>query len=153
MHEVEYIAPRTRSGERVYLTGYLFERKGSTLDWRGAFNRFQIGGERSYGWGRVRPFSITPTPGALFGIYPAYTNAERPIIEVFGGQALAAHALASDSDDHPGAIEPLVGRETNPAKAAFGVLPSVAAVCWAPGTRIAQNQRYRITAHGIVGAK
>ncbi len=149
LHEVEYIAPRTRTGERVFLNGYLFERDGSTLDWRDALNRFQIGGERSYGWGRVSPFTITPVDGACFGIYPAQKDTERPVIEVPGGCSLVAHTLASGSDDYEGAVEPLVGRETDTAKAAFGVLPSSAVVCWTPGTRTLGTHKFQIGLHGI----
>jgi hypothetical protein len=149
LHEVEYIAPHTRSGERAYLTGYLFERAGSALDWRDALNRLQIGGERSYGGGRVRPFSLAPAQGPLFGIYPAHTDSERPILQVPGGQALTAHALASDTGEYHGAVEPLVGRETDTEKAAFGAKPSSAIICWMPGTETVETRRYRIGPHGI----
>ena len=149
LHEVEHIAPRTRFGDQVYLTGYLFEREGSTLNWRGALNRLQIGGERSYGWGRVRPFAVTPLEGPCFGIYPAHTNSDRPVIEAPGGLALAAHTLAFDSDNYEGAIEPLVGRETDTANSAFGVLPSSAVVCWTPGTRTLETRKYQVAGHGI----
>lgn len=149
LHEVEYIAPRTRSGAPAYLVGYVFEKEGSALDWRGALNRFQIGGERSYGWGRVRPFSIAPAQGSLFGIYPAHLDAERPIIEVPSGQALAAHTLASDSDSCRGAVEPLVGRQTDTATAQFGASLSSAVVCWTPGTRALETRKYQVGAYGI----
>lgn len=149
LHEVEYIAPRTCFGDQVYLTGYLFEREESTLNWRGALNRLQIGGERSYGWGRVRPFTVTPLEGPCFGIYPAHTNPERPVIEVPSHSALGAHTLASDADNYQGAIEPLVGRETNTESGAFGAKPSLAFVCWIPGTRIVQASKYRIGHQGI----
>lgn len=150
LHEVEHIAARTRSGDRVYLTGYVFERPGATLDWRGALNRLQIGGERSYGWGRVRPVAVTPLEGPCFGIYPTQTTSARPVIEVPGKAALVAHTLASDADDFYGAIEPLVGRETDTESAAFGARTSSAVVCWTPGTRTRNaTVHHRIGPYGI----
>lgn len=149
LHEVEYIAPHARSGVPVYLTGYLFERNGSMLNWREALDRFQVGGERSYGWGRLRPIKITPFQGSCFGIYATNTNTDRPVIEVPGDQTLAAHAVASDADDHEGAVEPLVGRETDTRTAGFGALHSFAVVCWVPGTRALKDRRYQIGQYGI----
>ncbi|HXK62357.1 MAG TPA: CRISPR-associated protein [Acidobacteriota bacterium] len=149
LHEVEYIAPHTRCGDQVYLTGYLFEREGSTLNWRSALSRLQIGGERSYGWGRVRPATIMPFEGPCFGICPVHTDCDRPVIEVPDGSALLAHTLASDSESHQGTIEPLVGRQTDTATAAFGATVSAALICWTPGTRIVQTSKYEIGQHGI----
>ncbi|MFN3325408.1 MAG: RAMP superfamily CRISPR-associated protein [Bryobacteraceae bacterium] len=149
LHEVEHIAPRTRSGDQVYLTGYFFEREGSTLNWRSALNRLQIGGERSYGWGRVRPFSIQQTDGQCFAIYPTHTDSDRPIIEASDDDCLAAHTVASDSDNFNGAIEPLVGRETDVSSAAFGASPSSAVICWAPGTRICGPRQFHVGNCGL----
>jgi hypothetical protein len=149
LHEVEYIAPRTRSGKQVYLSGYIFERDGSSLGWRHALDRLQVGGERSYGWGRLRLLRIEPYHGPSFGIYTTHTDTERPAIEVSCGQALAAHTLAADAVDYEGTVEPLVGHETEMQTAQFGASLSSAVVCWIPGTRTLRDHRYRIGPYGV----
>ncbi|MGH9762580.1 MAG: hypothetical protein ACREAC_17305, partial [Blastocatellia bacterium] len=52
LHEVEFITPTTLDcGLPVFLVGYILEEQGCALRWREALRRFQIGGERGYGWG------------------------------------------------------------------------------------------------------
>ena len=149
LHEVEYIAPHTRSGKQVYLCGYVFEREGSSLGWRHALGRLQVGGERSSGWGRLRLLRIEPYHGSCFRIYSTYTDFKRPAIEVSSGQALAAHTVAADAGGYEGTVEPLVGRETDTQTAQFGASPSSAVVCWVPGTRTLRDRRYLIGPYGV----
>lgn len=149
LHEVEYIVPRTRSGSQVYLLGYVFERDATKLKWKEALERIQAGGERSYGWGRMRLLKAVPCNGSCFEIYPTHCDTDRPVIEVLTGRALAAHAVASDTDDYQGRVEPLVGRETDTRTAAFGASPSSAVVCWAPGTKTLRDRRFQIGPYGV----
>jgi len=64
LHETEYIVPRARhnsgkSGEQTFLLGYLWLAEGFDLDCQ-TINRLQLGGERGYGWGRVRAAQLDP---------------------------------------------------------------------------------------------
>ena len=50
LYQSEFIAPYTREGKPVYLTGYLAteEKEENLREW---IRRIQVGGELSYGWG------------------------------------------------------------------------------------------------------
>ncbi|HEB77761.1 MAG TPA: hypothetical protein ENI90_04450, partial [Methylothermaceae bacterium] len=57
LHETEFIAPRTRTDGPVFLLGNLWVKDslpGDLARWQVALERVQLGGERGYGWGRVR---------------------------------------------------------------------------------------------------
>ena len=54
LHETEFIAPQTRDGDPVYLLGYVFVQEGCKLLGENALDKLQFGGERGYGWGRVK---------------------------------------------------------------------------------------------------
>src|SRR5437762_59395 len=67
LHETEFIAPFVRNHttyekpQPVYLVGYICVNEASGSlgqyvleNWQSVLNTLQIGGERSYGWGRVR---------------------------------------------------------------------------------------------------
>lgn len=150
LHEVEYIRPYTRCGQPVYLIGYLFDREGSKLRWRRALEQMQLGGERSYGWGRLCLVGTAPLlDDSCFGIYPSRTDVARPVLEVRANGVLAAHAVALDEKDYHGRVEPLVGRDTNTQTAGFGASPSQAVVCWTPGTRSLRDRTFRIGPYGV----
>ncbi|MDQ7029471.1 MAG: hypothetical protein Q9O62_06680 [Ardenticatenia bacterium] len=126
LHEVEYIAPYTREGQPVYLVGDLWVRdevppeidiNGATipLEWEQALRRLQIGGERGYGWGRVRLVcrrsqnSTTVTSG-----YTWMSANGEVCITVDGQQRLTAHTQAGDDEalsTISGPVEPLTGWE------------------------------------------
>lgn len=160
LHETEYIAPRTRdltgfqnlSGLPVYLVGYIFEQEGCALKWRDALPRLQLGGERTYGWGRVAVEAIAVVSEPLFGQWQVERNGDRPALCAQADKTpLLAHALAHGDGALAGVsgpIEPLVGRET-PAADAHGKEVSRAQVCWSPGGTVAAGVRVRIAAYGL----
>ena len=149
LHETEYLAPVTRDGKYVYLHLLLWYRSttgGSISDfselpdpafWRG----FQLGGERSYGWGRIqRAVTLEPqnnpfdwagwnfAPAANGGIQVKSSSAA-------SGPAALAHVRALESSGEAcvwlGAVEPLLGRET--VKRVPGRQVSKANICYCPG--------------------
>ncbi|MGC8904517.1 hypothetical protein, partial [Thermus sp.] len=63
--------------------------------------RLQLGGERTYGWGRVSVASVEePAPSEpLFGRYAVRSNTWPPVLEAKQGAPLLAHALAADFND------------------------------------------------------
>jgi hypothetical protein len=150
LHEAEFIVPTTRDDDQVNLIGYIFEQEGCALQWREALPRLQLGGERTYGWGRVTLKSGPSLADDVFG-YQLILKEERPIITVPPDARLLAHALAADFDDNgviQGHIEPLVGRETV-AQDRFGIHHSAARICYVPGTQVKEKTQVQIGSFGI----
>lgn len=158
LHEVEFITPMTQDdGCPVYLVGYIFARNNG-LDWPAALHRLQLGGERGYGWGRV---SLAEAPKLLteqriFDLYSVQPGTGPPVIEALNNDSkpipLLAHTLTTNFSGPgiQGAIEPLVGRETQMnKKASFGAIVSTAQICWTPGTTVSAGVRFTIGRYGI----
>lgn len=55
LHETEYLAPIARNEKPVYLVGDLWAKDGQieANDWQVSMKNLQLGGERTYGWGRL----------------------------------------------------------------------------------------------------
>lgn len=153
LHEVEFIAPVARDGRPVYLIGDLWVRNvlpSGLQSWQEALNRLQLGGERTYGWGRVRLSDPQLLEGSRHSTIGGNVWEEREgevVLKLGSKSRLCAHALAAKADveakadeSHPidpltdlrGPIELLVGLETD-EKGRFGAKSSPAYVCWKPG--------------------
>jgi len=157
LHETEFIAPHTRDGQPVYLVGYIFERRGCTLPWREVLSRLQLGGERTYGWGRVRcPDGLASVPAGelLFGLYAMQLDRDRPVLQASKDAPLLAHALAAEFQGRRlvssvrGPVEPLLGRETD-KQGRFGVHLPEARICWQPGGTLTAGAKIIIGEYGI----
>ncbi len=167
LHETEFIAPYTRDkqpdtgdGQPVYLVGYIFEKDGCQLDWKNALDKIQLGGERSYGWGRIllehEPFRDNTCFGYTLeykGRYPQITIPKKTRGRTIPNDgALLAHTYAKGLNNvSNGIIEPLVGRETS-SVADFGKNHSQAQICWTPGSTINTTdakKTFQIQARGI----
>jgi hypothetical protein len=151
LHEVEFIAPRTRDGAQVYLIGYIFALNECALQWRDALPRLQLGGERTYGWGRVAVDSAEQASSSLFGQWDMALDSDRPILRAAGPARLLAHTLADDPSalSHvAGSIEPLIGRETRQADQ-HGREIERAQICWTPGSSVNAGAQVSITANGV----
>lgn len=146
LHETEYISPKTRGGNQVYLIGYIIEKDGCNLNWIDALNRLHIGGERGYGWGRVELVGEPKKVETCFDCVFDGTE-DSPQIIVPKGKKILAHAL-TDNLGCEGTIEPLVGRETNESKG-FGGVISKAKICWVPGSVTKREMKFRILEKGI----
>ena len=152
LHETEFIAPYTRDDQPVNLVGYIFERDDCDLPWQKALPNLQLGGERTYGWGRVRVESrqkVEPKE-KLFGLYELDLSAAHPVVSLDKDKALLAHALAYGDRAVPatGHVVPLVGRETSSANK-HGQKVIMAAVCWEPGSRIQAPSQVLIGDYGV----
>ncbi len=160
LHEVECITPHTRApngeGDPVYLTGYVFQRDDSDLDWEAAFQSLQIGGERGYGWGLVALIGDAQPTSDVFGCR-LHLDGQRPGIDIPAEEHLLAHTLAADFNGQgqalregvvDGPVEPLVGRETGP-DSRFGVRISRARICYAPGSRVSRDATVQIGRFGV----
>ncbi|MCS7248928.1 MAG: hypothetical protein NZ840_11915 [Anaerolineales bacterium] len=156
LHEVEFIAPVfrvTRDGEqqvrRAQVGGYVFLRGGSLRSlgaashWRNWLGDLQIGGERRYGFGRLRLIEFRSIAEAGW-----HLAADRPQRTLQSGSALPAHAIAQGVNAR-GMIEPLVGRETSGRSDAFGRVLSPAWVCWTPGSVLEEETQFEIVDSGV----
>ena len=158
LHETEFIAPFTRDGQPVYLIGYIFECQGCTLPWQDVLSRLQLGGERTYGWGRVRleKMSSLLSGGEKFFVdgLEMTLDGKRPVLQASKDAPLLAHALAAEFQGcQPvssvrGPVEPLLGRETDP-QGRFGAHLPEARICWPPGSTLTADAEIIIGEYGI----
>lgn len=167
LHEVEYLMPRTRSGDQVYLTGRVYVREGeATLRGRllrvgsedvtvetGAWSRalfrevlgdIQIGGERRYGFGRASYASSAHITDEGFD-----GTGERPSQQIAERVPFPAHVDARSCPGGRGVIEPLVGRQTLHADR-FGQQVTAARICWAPGSTLDSLGTFEVHPDGIL---
>lgn len=159
LRETEFISPYTLDeGKRVFLQGYIFEKKGCTLSWQEAVKRLQLGGERGYGWGKVKPVAINPCreDDKLFGKEIKFLKSdERPRVCLPAKARLLAHTVAADYPFADGPIEPLAGREWRPnqkGNAYVGQHIAFNEICFAPGSVLVNNDNhydFRIDPFGV----
>ena len=153
LHEVEFIAPSTRQGGSVYLIGDLWVKEDGIpadilkdiLNWKHALKNLQLGGERTYGWGRVRCCTDWDEKqegsGQTVAGYKWEVRNGEVVLTLHEGANLTAHTKAMNNGDAlsgiAGPIEPLVGWERNNATNARKAWKlSTALVCWAPGGKV-----------------
>lgn len=138
LHETEYLAPVTREGLGVYLHGLMWVQgrdrpPGAT----------QVGGERTYGWGRLGEMECEEAKGEVE--WGGWRWREKDgDVRVRGGKAVLAHAVASGVEGE-GRLEALVGRTTKDDE--FGRRFSEAVISWAPGSEA--RGEYRVGRFGI----
>ncbi len=156
LYETEFIAPYTRgsSPQRVYLVGYIFERADNSINipWQGVLDKLQLGGERSYGWGRIRhlpEWCKLVTNNKYFG-YKLDCSGDHPLLIASRNDLrLLAHIdTNNDPNDQRGAIEPLLGRETR-VDNGFGRSFSDPKICWIPGGKVDEGESFQILEKGI----
>ena len=163
LHETEFITPYARSNmpyedpKPVYLVGYIFEQQEPVSDSKyelrvqeDLLNHLQIGGERSYGWGRVHLAKpLQEVKNELCFSYTLNCNGNRPLITVPAGDSLLAHTeTESLKEVENGTVEPLVGRVTT-GDTSFGKTVSHAQICWVPGSTVSQEETFQIQPRGI----
>jgi hypothetical protein len=159
LHETEYMAPKTREGKQVYLTGYIFEHEeNSKLNWKDALPKLQIGGERTYGWGRVgfdKSKSCTEVNEIELDGYDVELGEESPIIRLSKKTPVISHVLTDEGINRSassGNIETFLGLETTREKR-FGAEISAVQICWSPGTEFSNDNTFVIGKKGIWNSK
>jgi hypothetical protein len=173
LHETEFIAPVARNGNPVYLVGDLWSKKGKidSLNWKKSMEFLQLGGERTYGWGRLSLCTIWEVDDNLLGKTVAghkWRDDGKEIILTLGkDDSITAHALAaintpksdgpaSQRNDDNGAlkkatrnvigpVEPLVGREW---KDHAGQKICYAGVYFIPGCKVQRESEFLIDYFG-----
>ncbi|MCI0722254.1 MAG: hypothetical protein L0338_25270 [Acidobacteria bacterium] len=152
LHEVEFIAPVNQDGPRTRIGGWVFlrdaalEKLGGEAKWHSWLRDLQVGGERRYGFGRLR-LAGAPQPVYRLDGYDVELTAVRPKIAAEKGKPFWAHTL-SENTMARGLIEPLVGRETR-VGASFGQRLTRARICWTPGSISEASQQFVIAGDGI----
>jgi len=151
LHEVEFLRPYDNTGRRTRLQGWVcLDGCGQTAlggqRWPEWLRDLQIGGERRYGFGRLR---LEGEPCAVSSLenYTVELQGSRPVIRIAIGKPLWAHAAVRGIKAR-GMMEPLVGRETK-SSARFGQEVTKAQICWVPGSVCLSAQRFEIAANGI----
>lgn len=155
LYETEFIAPHTRNGHPVYLSGSLYVKHVQTAlppvleNWPSALHKLQFGGERGYGWGRVQMVNGLP-------LQPI-AEVDQPMGETITvnerGQersCITAHLLANNATAVSGPVEPLIGWERNNGddRDKNWRLSSVS-ICYAPGSVARADLPFKIGANGI----
>jgi len=173
LHEAEFIAPKARDGSQVYLVGDLWVRnsflenekplidgKAITLE-EDVFNSLQLGGERNYGWGRVKCDALkSHNDDALGGIKIESTKSE-VILKFPANSRLTAHALAASwegkssipEDYLHGEIEPLTGYSWKKSDEKEGWHLSTPPICFIPGSLVREKLKVQIGQFGIFASK
>ncbi|RJQ30101.1 MAG: CRISPR-associated protein [Peptococcaceae bacterium] len=160
LHETEFISHCTKEGKQVGLIGYIFARNDCALPWKEVLSRLQVGGERTYGWGRLalwgrEPEKLKVEEGKIkcFGctVYAGESKDNTypggPVFSLEKEQPLLAHAKA-ETVECRGAIEPVVGRTTKDG-AFFGREISMAEICWVPGSKVKQAAKFCLLKEGL----
>ena len=157
LHEIEYLSHTGRDGDPVFLVGYCWGRgEFSDCDalqqlWAG----IQVGGERSYGFGRVAGAQLTATAGTdgrLFEKYKIDLSSGVPKLMAQGEAPLFAHVAAPASlpQVKVGVVEPLVGRRVQQAESRFGLTQAIAA--YAPGSLVSAGSQWEFGNEGLWAA-
>ena len=171
LREIECILPHTRdSNEQVYLLGYIFvdeeHIKRKTYDWQTALHHLTVGGERSYGWGRLC-LDGEPQPlnegTELFNKFTYNISGNRPIVCLADREGqenkqhlsrIPAHVPASSTQNLRGSVEPLVGREWRPDnkkrnRRYIGTHIAFKGLYYVPGSWAEPKTRFLIDRDGI----
>jgi hypothetical protein len=161
LHEVEFLSPHSRfdnASHPVHLLGYAIAAAGCKLPWpilTTALQEIQIGGERRYGWGRLRLDRAEEHgrgEAVLFGQLHCDAKTEaRPELIAQNNETLLAHTAATGIAAR-GEIEPLVGRVWEQNKGA-GQTVEFTDVCYALGAKLEGSRTFEMTATHIWRAK
>jgi len=159
LHEIEFISPRTVDhGQPVFLVGYILEDNAAVnhLKWQQALQRFQIGGERGYGWGDTEIVEIEPIPDQrLFGSVSVLTDGSRPVLCLDGTDSSPARLLGhvdAGGVRAEGEIEPLVGREWRSNEKRHrhaGQHVEFVAMTFQPGGLVRESAKFEIGRFGV----
>ncbi len=151
LHEVEFIAPHARHGEHTKIGGWVLLDEtacglfGNKEQWSVWLHELQVGGERRYGFGRIRLAEFNEFKLEVPSSWKL--NEERPCFHIKKEEPLLAHTLVQNIKAQ-GPIEPLVGRETLRNSQYFGMSLTRAKLCWAPGSILLEDVVFQIEKDG-----
>lgn len=148
LHETEFIAPHTRRNQPVYLCGSIYVKEtavapNNTLkNWQDALDKLQFGGERGYGWGRIKVIRCHKK---------AKIKSDKVQVELASNGRITAHLETENSSNISGAIEPLIGweRNNNENEKSNWKLSKKAEICYAPGAILFEESTFTIGNNGL----
>jgi hypothetical protein len=149
LHEVEFIAAYNQSSLRTCIGGWVLMDEiarnvlGEETKWHTWLDNLQIGGERRYGFGRLRMVSIKLADESGWAL-----NETRPHLQIKKGNPLLAHTR-TEGVVARGQIEPFMGRETHRDSRLFGQVLTRAQICWIPGSVAETGMEFKITEMGV----
>jgi hypothetical protein len=172
LHEVEFISPYTiDDGKPVFIRGFVWIREftekgiklsrsnneliithnGTSVDFKSQLaNRFQIGGERKYGFGLLELKELDEISNNEFnGLSGKWSEKDGEVcISINSDNPIWSHVLCSNNINIKGNIEPLVGRDWEAGKGAGRKLTSHG-LCWSPGSILCEDKTFKITEFGL----
>lgn len=147
LHEVEFISPRTRNGESVFLKGDIWVQDHlpeELKSWHNSLEHLRLGGERGYGWGQVRLAFKNGQNEKNF----RETN-EEIFIKITEKNRILAHLDARNiTGEITGAIEPLVGWERTFKKDVWRLTKDVT-LAFVPGSVVNCDAEFLVGSYGI----
>ena len=155
LHDVEFIAPTTRTGDEVYLLGDLWVQDplpSVVAGWQDALRAFALGGEQGYGWGRVR-LEQDPQPpmgNNSIGGFAWHVDGQEIVLTAPADSRITAHAVAAGEQavtNVEGVVEPLVGWERQES-GGYRLTQNVV-VAYAPGATVGEETTVSIGCYGI----
>lgn len=155
LHETEFIAPVARNGKPVYLVGDLWAKNApiEAKYWQKSLENLPLGGERTYGWGRIALCSELKGNSSMHG--KTATGHEwqeqdgKILITLNRGERIKAHALASGDGAVMGVVgpvEPIVGRDWDNDKGSH--MPCYESVYYVPGCEVTGTAEVVIDTYG-----
>jgi len=159
LHESEYLIPSIQDGadfKWLLFVGYLFVNEDRITEKviRGAWSELFVGGDRKYGWGRLRlddETGITQN-NSLFNCVNISNCEETPKFNVPKDSPVPAHVPVNERVKLKGDIEPLLGLEyDNKSRKGFGHQVSEnPMLCWVPGSVLQDHASLTLGPYGIL---
>jgi len=166
LHETEYISPvveEENQSKSVYFVGYLIVKNNSDRGkiWkikdssppnlRDVMREISVGGEKRYGFGRLRLLSFSPLgdEGRVFG-FQITEKKERVCITIPKGKPISAHLAVNDDLKIKGDLEPLVGWELKSDGYKLYQLHNKYNLFWIPGSITEEDLEVKFERYGIL---
>jgi len=155
LHEVEYINWRVEENGSIipiYFTGYLWIKNSLSIkELKQIYNHINVGGERSYGFGRLKNLIFEEAGSEKFDtVVDENPNNSGPKISgdllLNNRNYLNAHMSCNKNTAFSGILEPVVGREWNKEHSTKGAGRHITQgkICLAPGTYIENPTQFFI---------
>jgi len=144
LHDTEFITMHTRNGMPVYLVGSLWVDESlppELSEWMKKLNHIRLGGEQSYGWGKVQCICCEPVENKKSEDYISDPNDFS-----WSGYAPTHIQVEKNEVTVQGIIEPLVGWERqNDHKQIIGQ----ATIALVPGSYVENDTNFAIGEYGV----
>jgi len=159
LHDSEYLTPRVQDGEsfkQLLFVGYLYvndknDNRITEEIIKKAWSELFIGGDRKYGWGRIKLIDIKEDT-YLFH-YPLDSDCNKvPTFKMSRNSPVPAHVLVNEGVKLKGDMELFSGLEyDNENKKGFGhKISKECKLCWTPGSVLIEDASLSIGPYGVM---